>query len=206
MLADLVERLLGATRIAVDEAPWWDRRDVVAYVQSILTLTPGSPYGGTGADAAATVAQAVGQRAGRSFLVARIAARSLADRDEIVLAEDSSWLRALDDDLLGVFRTDLRNSVKDPAERRRAVILMRAVAFAFGSGIPWRGIWPLMAHAVDDDGDYYSDSAWLLGTRLSAYLVTDRSEGTTVYRLFHDLLRSTLKERWQELLIVRPTA
>ncbi|WP_405794995.1 caspase family protein [Streptomyces longwoodensis] len=208
VLADLAERLLGATRIAVDEAPWWDRRDVVAYVQSILTLTPGSPYGGTGADAAATVAQAVGRRAGRSFLVARIATRSLADRDKVVLAEDSSWLGALDDGLLGVFRTDLRNSVKDPAERRRAVVLMRAVAFAFGSGIPWRGIWPLMAHAVDDDGDYYGDSdiAWLLGTRLSAYLVTDRSEGTTVYRLFHDLLRSTLKERWQELLTDRPTA
>jgi hypothetical protein len=97
---------------------------------------------GTGADAAATVAQAVGQRAGLSFLAARIAARSLADRDEVVLAEDSSWLGALDDVLLGVFRTDLRDSVKDPAERRRAIVLVRAVAFAFGPGISCRGIWP----------------------------------------------------------------
>ncbi|GAA3938226.1 hypothetical protein [Actinoplanes auranticolor] len=39
---------------------------------------------------------------------------------------------------------------------------------------------------VDDDG-YYGDAdiAWLLGSRL----VTDTEDGTTVYRLFHDLLR-----------------
>jgi hypothetical protein len=35
---------------------------------------------------------------------------------------------------------------------------------------------------------------------MSAYLVTDREDDTTVYRLFHDALRSTLRERWHELL------
>ncbi|MFI5798029.1 AAA family ATPase [Streptomyces sp. NPDC051677] len=208
VLADLTEKLLAAKRVSVDEEPWWDQRDVVSYVHGILLRTPGSPYPEAEAEIASSVAHAVGERAGRSFLVARITAKSLADRGKVVLADDETWLRALNDGLVGVFRNDLRDSLGNPAERRRALVLMRAVAFALGSGIPWRGIWPLMAHAVDDDGDHYGDSdiAWLLGTRLSAYLVTDRSDGTTVYRLFHDLLRTTLKQRWQDLLTDRDAA
>jgi hypothetical protein len=40
--------------------------------------------------------------------------------------------------------------------------------------------------------------------RLSAYLVTDREDGITVYRLIHDVLRSTLRERSRDLLDTGP--
>jgi hypothetical protein len=102
-----------------------------------------------------------------------------------------------------VFRQDLHVSLPAEEDRRRAVILLRAVAFARGAGLPWRGIWPLVAHAVDDDNTrYYGDSdiAWLLNSRIGAYLVTDVADDITVYRLFDDLLRTTLRERWRELL------
>lgn len=199
-LADLTEAVLHAGRIRVDEAPWWDQDDVVAYVDSILRHTPGSPYPHTATTTA--VAAALGHRAGRSFLIARIAASSLADRDTVITADNPGWLAALDEGVLGVFRQDLHQSLPEPADRHRAVILLRAVAFAYGAGLPWRKIWPRVAHAVDDDGGDYGDSdiAWLLGSRLSAYLVTDTEDDTTVYRLFHDLLRATLRERWRELL------
>ncbi|WP_431727373.1 caspase family protein [Verrucosispora sp. TAA-831] len=201
-LADLAESVLQADRIPVDEAPWWDQRDVVAYVQSILTRTRNSPYASVDIADTAGVAGAVGTRAARSFLVARIAASSLAGRQKVIQADDPSWLKALDDGLLGVFRDDLHNSIASAADRHRAVVLMRAVAFAFGAGLPWRGLWPLVASAVDEDGGQYGDSdiVALLNSRLGAYLITDRDNGMTVYRLFHDSLRSTFRDRWRELL------
>lgn len=150
----------------------------------------------------AEVAHALGNRAGRSFLIARIAASALSNRDTVIAADDPGWLTALDQGVLGVFRQDLQQTLPEADDRYRAVILLRAVAFAHGAGLPWRGIWPLVAHAVDDNDGHYGDTdiAWLLNSRLGAYLVTDREDDVTVYRLFHDQLRTTLRERWRELL------
>jgi hypothetical protein len=91
----------------------------------------------------------------------------------------------------------------EPDDRLRAVHLLRAIAFAYGRGLPWRRIWPAVTNALADDPDRtYGDTdiAWLLGSRLGAYLVTDTADGATVYRLFHDALRTTLRERWRDLL------
>jgi len=201
-LVDAAEVALGAVRISVDQSPWWDPNDVVTYVERILTRTPNSPYESAGGDLVGQIARAVAQRAGRSFLFARIAASSLTNREELVSVEDRDWLAGLDQGVLGVFREDLHRSIPDPDDRRRAVVLLRAVAYAKGAGLPWRGIWPLVADAVDDEGRRYGDTdvAWLLESRLGAYLIADRDGGTTVYRLFHELLRTTLRDRWQELL------
>lgn len=171
-------------------------------MERILTRTPNSPYESAGGDLVGQIARAVAQRAGRSFLFARIAASSLTNREELVSVEDRDWLAGLDQGVLGVFREDLHRSIPDPDDRRRAVVLLRAVAYAKGAGLPWRGIWPLVADAVDDEGRRYGDTdvAWLLESRLGAYLIADRDGGTTVYRLFHELLRTTLRDRWQELL------
>lgn len=103
-----------------------------------------------------------------------------------------------------MFRDDLHATLPDADERHRAINLLRAVAFAYGRGLPWRQIWPAMTNAVADDPDRTfgdSDIVWLLATRLGAYLITDREDGVTVYRLFHDALRDTLRERWRELLL-----
>lgn len=201
-LADATVEALHAHRLPVDQPPWWDQADVVACAADILRHTRGSPYRATAEATTAAVAHALGHHAGRSFLVAGIAASSLAHRDRPVAADDPDLLAALEDGLLGVFRDDLHRSLPDPDDRYRAVVLLRAVAFAHGAGLPWRDIWPLVAHAVDDNGGRYGDAdiAWLLKSRLGAYLVTDTEDDTTVYRLHHDLLRTTLRERWHELL------
>ena len=202
-LADDVEAMLRARRLRVDDAPWWSQDDVRDYAASVLRNTPGSLYARPEhEDAAAAIAQALADRAGRSFLVARIAAASLADRPYIILPNDPAWLAAVDDGVVGVFRDDLLRSFTSHRDRERAVVLLRAVAFAFGRGLPWGDIWPLVANAVADTYAKYGDAdiAWLLASPMSAYLVTDREDDTTVYRLFHDALRSTLRERWHELL------
>jgi hypothetical protein len=97
----------------------------------------------------------------------------------------------------------LHTTLPEPADRQRAIHLLRAVAFACGRGLPWRQIWPRVANAVADDPDHtYGDRdiAWLLHSRLGAYLVTDHEDGITVYRLFHDVLRTTLREQADALL------
>ncbi|MFG3116640.1 AAA family ATPase [Streptomyces sp. NPDC048197] len=201
-LADQAEKELAAHRIRVDEQPWWQEEDLVAYAAELLQNVPDSPYAER-PDTATAVADALAPHAGRSFLITRVAATSLAHRRATVDPQDESWLTAVSEGVLGVFRDDMRIILPDPDERYRAVNLLRAVAFAYGRGLPWRQVWPAVTNAVANDpyrvfGD--SDIAWLLATRLAAYLTTDREDGVTVYRLFHDTLRRTLRTSWGELL------
>lgn len=202
-LADIAEHALGAVRLRVDEAPWWKPEDLANYATQLLIATDGSPYvAQEHREQAEQVAHMLATKAGKSFLITRIAATSLAHRDDRVAPDDPAWQATLADGVLGVFRDDLHATLPDPIDRQKAVHLLRAVAFAYGRGLPWRQVWPLVANAIADGERTYGDSdiAWLLSSRLGAYLVTDREDGITVYRLFHDALRSTLRERSEALL------
>jgi WD40 repeat protein len=208
-LADLAEKALeSAERVGVDEDPWWSRSDVVTYIVSLLRVPVQSPYHNDRISAQA-VAEVLADAAGTSYLVARIAAAALAQRAEVVGPDDPSWRAAINEGVFGVFRDDFRKTLTEPDDRERAVNLLRPLAFARGRGLPWR-IWRLVADAVADDPARYPADAvpsygddainWLLGNRISAYLVADHEDGITVYRLFHDNLRTTLQERWRDVL------
>ena len=202
-LADVAEHVLGAVRLRVDEAPWWRPEDLANYARQLLIATDGSPYVTQEyREHAEQVAHTLAAKACKSFLITRIAATSLAHRDDRVNPDDPAWQATLADGVLGVFRDDLHATLPDPIDRQRAVDLLRAVAFAYGRGLPWRQVWPLVTDAIANGERTYGDSdiAWLLSSRLGAYLVTDREDGIIVYRLFHDALRSTLRERSQALL------
>jgi hypothetical protein len=201
-LADRAEDMLAAERIRVDREPLWVSADVDRYATEILCSYPESPYADD-RPAAEQVARVVGAKAGTSYLIARLAARSLSQRRQRVNLSDPAWLAALDAGVVGVFRDDLHANTTNPVDRERAVHLLRAVAFGCGRGLPWHRVWPLVANAVSEGspveyGD--ADIAWLLNSWLGGYLITDQEDDTTVYRLFHDSLRGTLRERWRELL------
>ena len=104
--------------------------------------------------------------------------------------------------MVGVFRADLIRAFPEPDTRLAAVELLRAVAFAYGKGLPWGEIWPLVANAVANRHGKFGDRdiADLLASPISAYLVTDVEDDTTVYRLFHDALRGALRTRWRDLM------
>ena len=205
-LVDLAQDLLhidpAQGRIQVDQAPWWVREDVVDDVTGLLRVSPDSPYHADESATTKEIAEVLVDAAGTSFLFAKLAAEHLAARGEVVDVYDPAWRTSISQGVLGVFREDLHRTLPDPDDRLRAVHLLRAVAFAFGPGLPWRNIWPLVANAVANDPGRYGDTdiAWLLRTRLGGYLVADRADGVTVYRLFHDDLRNILYERWAELL------
>lgn len=189
-------------RLQVDQAPWWQVGDVEDYVASILLGAEGSPYQAQ-PEAVSAIARLVAGGSKESFLVAKLAAEQLAARADVVDPTDGSWQEAIHQGVLGVFRADLHQTLPERHDRERAVHLLRAVAFSYGRGLPWGQIWPVVANAVADDDDIHygnGDIAWLLSTRLGGYLVTDREDGVTVYRLFHDDLRTNLREHWRELL------
>jgi hypothetical protein len=212
-LADQAEQLLAPDeRLRVDQEPWWNPGDLVDYVRAVLLSSTTAGYRERSATATA-VAQVVADAAGTSYLFARIAAAALARQPHVVDPSDPGWRATLRDGVFGVFHDDLHNAL--PADQVLAAVhLLRAVAFAYGQGLPWNTIWPLVANAVaDDPADYphgdaptYGDTdiARLLRSPIGGYLVTDREDDITVYRLFHDDLRAIMRDRWRELLTPPP--
>jgi WD40 repeat protein len=208
-LPDLVAEELRARPIPVDCAPWWSQEDLNTFVRNILMNTQGSPYRDAEDPFLTAVIDAINGMARSSYLMAEVAARSLARRKNVIALNDHEWREALKGGLVGVLRDDLQASISSPEARRRGVVLLRAVAFARSIGLPWSDVWPRVANAVDIGGStasMYGDDAVesLLGSRLSGYLVTDQEDDLTVYRFMHDELRQTLRYQWQELLSKEP--
>jgi WD40 repeat protein len=203
-LTDLLAKEAKARRIVVDDNLRWDADDIKAFIRNVLTNTSKSPYRNASDEVLARFIEKISRFAGRSYFTAEVAASSLAGRALAVSPDDPRWLSELEGGLLGAVRGDLQAHFPQP-DWRRAVALLRAVAFARGTGLPWHRVWPRMAEAVDDiDGqgsDYGDvDVRWLLGSRLNAYLRTEQQDDLTVYRLIHDELGDILKYRWRELL------
>jgi hypothetical protein len=202
-LADYAKEKLHAAHIAVDQEPWWNPRDIVSYAENVLLNTPGSPYSRSPEDErrARELAAALGTQAGKSFLVARMAASSLARREYTIDSADQQWNLTITAGVRGVFRDDLHSALKLAEDRERAVQLLRALSFAEGRGLPWFQIWPIITNAVANGPTYGDhDIAWLLQTRLGAYVIIDHEDEVPVYRLFHHFLRDTLKDSWEMFL------
>jgi hypothetical protein len=193
--------------IRADTHPYWNAADVVDYAEEILHTVGHSPYASIRHETTRRrLAVVIAKGVGRSFLIARIVADSLAARPSVQDPDDPQFQAMLERGVRGVLHDDLQQSLLSPADRRRAVDLLRATAYAFGRGIPWLDIWPTVATAISADGTKYDDRdiAWLLDSRLSGYLVTDQEDGVTVYRPFHDALRDALQRSWDALLAEEP--
>ncbi|MGW4759606.1 AAA family ATPase [Streptomyces chartreusis] len=207
-LADRIERQLCARRIRVDEAPWYDHDDLADYGAEILSRSEGTPY--TDTQQAQDVARELADHARRSYLIVRIAASMLTRRPHPVEPDGPGWLAAVDDGIRGVFRADLHQSLSDPQARLSVLHLLRALAFSRGKGLPWNRIWTAVADAVADDGGHGRftdrDVSRLLASPLGGYLTADVADDTTVYRLFHDALRTALRDHWRDLANTAPFA
>src|SRR5688572_18532420 len=121
----------------------FDAEDIQGYAMRRLLNTEGSPYRGR-PDLAARVAQAVAQKAGRSFPVRGLSGRGLARAERAIDPAEPGWdawlPTALDEALTldEAFENDFRRFGADEAKVRD---LLLPLAFAEGRGLPQEGIW-----------------------------------------------------------------
>jgi hypothetical protein len=183
-----------ASCIVVDQAVH-RVKDLREYVEARL-LAKGEPDRRTPysdhPEVAARVAEHVVEAAGTSFLVAAVTARALATRADIVSSDD---LRSLPTEA-GAALARYIERLADPQMVRD---LLRPLAWAEGTGLPWGLIWAPLATAMaraawPDTPVAYSDDdvAAVLG-RASDLVVEGTEWGQPVYRLFHVALAEHLR-------------
>ncbi|MFJ8113004.1 caspase family protein [Streptomyces sp. NPDC096132] len=179
-----------APRIDLDSERHGDPGAVRAYTRKLL-CAPGSPLRTAQPRLVDTIAEAVAEAAGRSFLVARITARTLAREPHPPDPYDQGWRDALPRLPGQAMERDLVQRLGPRAVRARELLL--PLAYAQGAGLPWAGIWPRLACALTgrDYGD--EDVVWLRQAA-GSYVVESVEAGGSVYRVYHRALIEYLRE------------
>jgi hypothetical protein len=182
----------GAVRVDLDAEEYADPASLRAYTARCLreTAPAGSPWRDAPEPAVAAIADAVADAAGRSFLVALIAARTLASRPDLPDPTDEAWRASLPATAAEAMRNDLQTRLGSHAGRARD--LLTPLAFALGAGLPWEDIWAALASELAETAHTDEDLVWLRGTA-GSYVVEAAEAGGSVYRLYHEALAEHLR-------------
>jgi WD40 repeat protein len=178
--------------IDLDDPRYADPEALRAYtVRNLIEARRTSPYRHC-PSALRPVAEAIADAAGTSFLVARLAAGTLAAADEVVQNPWSpAWRSSLPRHAGQAMRDDLTGRLG--ADGRRAEDLLRPLAFALGQGLPWEDVWAPLASAVSGRSYTDEDLVWLRRTA-GSYVVEATESGRSAYRLYHQSLAEYLRE------------
>ncbi|QES51656.1 peptidase C14 caspase catalytic subunit p20 [Streptomyces venezuelae] len=180
----------SALCIDLDEEEYADPLAVRAYARTLLT-GPGSVLAAADPQRVDAVAEAIAEAAGRSFLVARITARTVAREIRVPDPADQAWRDALPRLPGEAMERDLRQRLGDRAGTARDLLV--PLAFAQGVGLPWAGIWPQLATALA--GRPYGDAdLFRLRDEAGSYMVESVEDGGSVYRVYHRALIEYLRE------------
>ncbi|MGW3289613.1 hypothetical protein ACWDR3_33735 [Streptomyces sp. NPDC001002] len=191
----LLDRLgLGpGQRIDLDADRYADPEALLAYtIRNLVEADPGSPFLRCRKTMRLQVAQHVAQAAGRSFLVARTTAGTLARSRRLPDPLDVAWRASLPRLPGDAMRRDLTERLSAD-DARRAVDLLRPLAFAEGQGLPWEGVWATVASALSGN-DYTDDDLLWLRRAAGSYVVEATEVGRSVYRLYHQAFAEYLRE------------
>ncbi len=190
----------------LDAAEYHDPEALQAYVSQLLTadaeIGVATGYQDAGQDLTGAVAAQIARRAAsaggaESFLLARLIALSVRNRPVPADPSSPEWLARLPASIADAFDEDLaRLGDEQPLAR----VLLTALAWARGPGLPWETIWEPVARAIAEtsgsaDTQNISNDAirWLL-RKAGGYIVEDLGPGQrSVYRPFHDLLAAHLR-------------
>jgi WD40 repeat protein len=173
--------------------------DLAVYVRRRLLqadVPPGelirdTPYRGH-ESLAAEVAAEVARNAYPTFLIAQLVSRSLLNSARAISLDDVDWQR---------FPTDVPSAMRTymnsfGAGRERIEDLLRALAYAYGEGLPADQLWADLATVLSDSHSSYSleDVRWLLENAADYLIEAVTTEGVTHYRLYHQALADYLRE------------
>ncbi|MFE2234052.1 AAA family ATPase [Streptomyces sp. NPDC059442] len=163
------------------------RDDVARYARRLLQAPDGPGSTGPYDDpTAVAVAEEIADRAGGSFLSARIAARHLGRMPRSIDVTDPGWRAGVP--VVGeapgeTFLRVLRHRLG--AQRARGLPLLGALALAQGRGLPPDEVWRAAAGALGRRSYSWEDVEWIVRAA-GEHLVEDLDEsGRSVYRLYH---------------------
>ena len=189
-----------AVKYRLDHSKWFKPHDLADYAAACLRadFDPALRSGYRNhPSACGQVARAIADAAGANFLVAGLAARARAD-EPVIDVSAPGWREQQR------FPAEVGEAFDDYLARfgdhaRQARDLLRALAYAEGSGLPAGAIWADMASALAAPHRYSNDDlAWLLDSAAS-YLVEDGGEhAQSVYRIFHQALIEHLRPPGRE--------
>ncbi|MFF6888770.1 caspase family protein [Streptomyces sp. NPDC012421] len=177
-------------RVDLDDNRYADPAAVRDYTHRLLKAD-GSTLREAPAELVGAVADAVAEAAGRSFLVARITARTLARETPPPDPHDTLWRAGLPRLPGEAMERDLRQRLGPEVSRARDLLL--PLAFAQGGGLPWAGVWPRAAAALADRPYGSEDIVWLREAA-GSYVVESEEDGGSVYRVYHRALIEHLRE------------
>ena len=135
------------------------------------------------------VAEGIAAQAGLSFLVARMNARALVHRQQVVDTGEDGWELSLPSDAKQAFADYLE---RFGAQRQRVVRLLRPLAYAQGAGLPWSTIWAPLAEALSRTPCSNDDLEWLFEVA-GSYITEEESDGGSVFRLYHETMAEYLR-------------
>lgn len=194
--ADLIERLgAGTDRVIVLDQSVDHRQDLFDYVKSQLLAGKGeaASHYRRNDRLTAQLASKVRDAADRSFLVGAIAARTLASAG--TPADPDSADLALPKEAGEAMASYIERL--DSPQRARDVL--RPLAWAQGSGLPWGPLWSRLASALAtlvhiNETPKYSDADVQEVLNSAGDLIVETVEhGEPVYRLFHEALSEYLR-------------
>lgn len=178
-----------------DPATYFDPADVAAYVRRrLLEWDPPSSYRDPARHFdAQNLAKYVAERAGFSFLFARLVTRVFASEPASIDTSQPDWKTKLrmPKDLYQAFEIDLERF--EPAARRRIVNLLIPLAYARGKGLPQKNIWATAASEISGTS-YGNPDIRDVKALAGYYILQDTDEGQVVFRLFHQAFADYLKQ------------
>ncbi len=202
--------------IDLDTGEYRDSQALADYAHQLLIAAREpdvtSPYRGLHDDTALKVARAIAEKAteprttpgqaeglAESFLLVQLLARAVRGRHQVLDVARAGWARQLPTDVGAAFDEDLRHLSAGCWPTAR--VLLAALAWAKGPGLPWQGIWESVAEALaarTGTGTLDLDRCgvrWLLDNA-GAYIIEDRVAGQrSVFRPFHDLIAAYLRRQ-----------
>ncbi|MBR8639046.1 hypothetical protein KEF29_06200 [Streptomyces tuirus] len=189
---DLIPALGHAIEVIDLDTDEHAREAVTEYARAVLLDAHDpdslSPYRAD-PDLARTVAAGIAAQAGRSFLVARMNARALVHRQEVVDTSVEGWERTLPSDAREAFAAYLD---RFGTARQKVVRLLRPLAYAQGEGLPWSTLWAPLAEALSGTPCTNDDLDWLFENAGSYITESDHGTGS-VYRLYHETMAEYLR-------------
>jgi WD40 repeat protein len=179
--------------IDLDNEEYQGPEDVTDYVTSLLLAADNpaslSPYRDEPI-AATLVARGIAARAGKSFLVARMIARSVIYGDVIIDTGSRDWQDHLPGEVTEAFASYLARFGERERKVRR---LLAPLAYAEDQGLPWDRIWASLATALSGEECSDDDIGWLL-ENASDYIVESAIGDRSVFRLYHEALAEYLRD------------